>query len=133
MKSEGQTTVIQQLEQTIEDLRTKIAELEKQYPAVDMEVATGPHGVQNAVAPSEDVCLEALRDSSVSLIWEKIEEPSIDSHGFEELFSKTTIKERKKLFLIPSQRPRLNKADNPYQTDAPKSRQFACSGQAAPD
>ncbi|XP_074229321.1 formin-2 isoform X2 [Camelus bactrianus] len=61
MKSEGQATVIQQLEQTIEDLRTKIAELEKQYPAVDMEVAAGPHRVQNGVARSEDICLEALR------------------------------------------------------------------------
>ncbi|XP_057592954.1 formin-2-like [Hippopotamus amphibius kiboko] len=50
MKSEGQATVIQQLEQTIEDLRTKIAELEKQYPAADSEAA-----------PARDVCLEALR------------------------------------------------------------------------
>lgn len=37
-----------------------------------------------------------FRDSSASLIWEKIEEPSIDCHEFEELFSKTTVKERKK-------------------------------------
>ncbi|XP_057588539.1 formin-2-like [Hippopotamus amphibius kiboko] len=50
MKSEDQATVIQQLEQTIEDLRTKIAELEKQYPAADSEAA-----------PARDVCLEALR------------------------------------------------------------------------
>ena len=35
MKSEGQATVIQRLEQTIEDLKTQIAELEKQYPALD--------------------------------------------------------------------------------------------------
>ncbi|XP_069340778.1 LOW QUALITY PROTEIN: formin-2 [Eulemur rufifrons] len=61
MKNEGQATVIQQLEQTIEDLRTKIAELEKQHPAVDMEVAGGQRGVENGVAPSEDVCFEALR------------------------------------------------------------------------
>ncbi|XP_064132788.1 formin-2 [Loxodonta africana] len=61
MKSEGQATVIQQLEQTIEDLRTKIAELEKQYPAVDMEMDAGRHGVGNGVTPAEDVCLEALR------------------------------------------------------------------------
>nr|XP_010961184.2 formin-2 isoform X1 [Camelus bactrianus] len=40
--------------------------------------------------------LHSKRDSSASLIWEKIEEPSIDCHEFEELFSKTTIKERKK-------------------------------------
>ncbi|XP_036774341.2 formin-2 isoform X2 [Manis pentadactyla] len=96
MKSEGQATVIQQLEQTIEDLRTKIAELERQCPAVDMEVASGHHGVQNGVTPLEDICLEALRDISASLIWEKIEEPSIDCHEFEELFSKTAVKERKK-------------------------------------
>ncbi|XP_064450460.1 formin-2 isoform X1 [Mirounga angustirostris] len=61
MKSEGQATVIQQLEQTIEDLRTKIAELEKQYPALDVEVASGRHGAHNGVAPLEGVCLEALR------------------------------------------------------------------------
>uniref|UniRef100_A0A8B7TUE4 LOW QUALITY PROTEIN: formin-2-like n=1 Tax=Castor canadensis TaxID=51338 RepID=A0A8B7TUE4_CASCN len=61
MKSKGQATVIQQLEQTIEDLRTKIAELEKQYPSLDMEVANGRQGIENGVAFSEDVCLEALR------------------------------------------------------------------------
>ncbi|XP_019278845.2 formin-2 isoform X1 [Panthera pardus] len=61
MKSEGQATVIQQLEQTIEDLRTKIAELEKGYPALDVEMARGRHGAQNGGAPLEDVCLEALR------------------------------------------------------------------------
>ncbi|XP_054568986.1 formin-2 isoform X1 [Eptesicus fuscus] len=58
--SEGQATVIQQLEQTIEDLRTKIAELEKQYPAMDVEAAGGRLGVQNGEAPSDDVCLAAL-------------------------------------------------------------------------
>ncbi|XP_044122944.1 formin-2 isoform X1 [Neovison vison] len=61
MKSEGQATVIQQLEQTIEDLRTKIAALEKQYPALDVDVASGHPGAQNGVAPLEGVCLEALR------------------------------------------------------------------------
>ncbi|XP_012586333.1 PREDICTED: formin-2 [Condylura cristata] len=202
MKSEGQATVIQQLEQTIEDLRTKIAELEKQYPVMDLQGTSGHRGVRNGVAPSEEICLEALRlgeenaqpqrilqaksiqtspaeedrrpalpaenalpecpprppggdsaspgmpaalsgpqakfcseislivsprrisvqleaqtqlpsplslpqgdaegqccnlrDSSTSLIWEKIEEPSIDCHEFEELFSKTAVKERKK-------------------------------------
>ncbi|KAM4860350.1 formin-2 isoform 2-T2 [Thomomys bottae] len=60
-KSEGQATVIQQLERTIEDLRTKIAELEKQYPVPDMEVARGHQGVENGVTPSDAVCLEALR------------------------------------------------------------------------
>ncbi|PNI55294.1 FMN2 isoform 1, partial [Pan troglodytes] len=61
MKSEGQATVIQQLEQTIEDLRTKIAELERQYPALDTEVASGRQGLENGVTASGDVCLEALR------------------------------------------------------------------------
>ncbi|XP_078213388.1 formin-2 isoform X1 [Callithrix jacchus] len=61
MKSEGQATVIQQLEQTIEDLRTKIAELERQYPALDAEVASGRQGLENGVTASGDVCLEALR------------------------------------------------------------------------
>ncbi|XP_013912334.1 PREDICTED: formin-2 [Thamnophis sirtalis] len=40
--------------------------------------------------------LHNKRDSSASLVWEKIEEPSIDYHEFEELFSKTAVKERKK-------------------------------------
>ena len=40
--------------------------------------------------------LHSRRDSSASLIWEKIEEPSINFHEFEELFSKSTVKERKK-------------------------------------
>uniref|UniRef100_A0A4X2KIN3 FH2 domain-containing protein n=1 Tax=Vombatus ursinus TaxID=29139 RepID=A0A4X2KIN3_VOMUR len=40
--------------------------------------------------------LHSKRDSSTSLIWEKIEEPAIDCHEFEELFSKTAVKERKK-------------------------------------
>ncbi|XP_025938191.1 formin-2 [Apteryx rowi] len=40
--------------------------------------------------------LHSRRDSSASLVWEKIEEPSIDYHEFEELFSKTAVKERKK-------------------------------------
>ncbi|NXH22608.1 FMN2 protein, partial [Bucco capensis] len=40
--------------------------------------------------------LHSKRDSSASLVWEKIEEPSIDYHEFEELFSKTAVKERKK-------------------------------------
>nr|XP_056709261.1 formin-2 [Euleptes europaea] len=40
--------------------------------------------------------LHTKRDSSASLVWEKIEEPSIDYHEFEELFSKTAVKERKK-------------------------------------
>ncbi|KAM6217445.1 formin-2 [Rhynchocyon petersi] len=61
MKSEGQATVIQQLEQTIEDLRTKIAELEKQYPAVDMDVALSHHDDGNGVIPTKDDCLGALR------------------------------------------------------------------------
>ncbi|XP_033617852.1 formin-2 [Fukomys damarensis] len=61
MQSEGQATVIQQLEQTIEDLRTKIAELEKQYPVLDTEVAGSHPGVEDGVTASEDVCLEVLR------------------------------------------------------------------------
>ncbi|XP_054018276.1 formin-2 isoform X2 [Dryobates pubescens] len=40
--------------------------------------------------------LHSKRDSSASLVWEKIEEPTIDYHEFEELFSKTAVKERKK-------------------------------------
>ncbi|KAJ8013648.1 hypothetical protein DPEC_G00031990 [Dallia pectoralis] len=52
---EEHITVIQQLEQTIEDLRTKIAELEKQYPLLDRDVIStqecGDEGVSY-----RDVC-----------------------------------------------------------------------------
>uniref|UniRef100_A0A8C2LM06 Formin-2 n=1 Tax=Cricetulus griseus TaxID=10029 RepID=A0A8C2LM06_CRIGR len=61
VKSEGQATVIQQLEQTIEDLRTKIAELEKQYPALDLEGPRGLPGLENGFTASEEVGLDALR------------------------------------------------------------------------
>ncbi|KAL1769839.1 formin-2 [Sigmodon hispidus] len=61
VKSEGQATVIQQLEQTIEDLRTKIAELEKQYPALDLEGARVYPGLENGFPASEEVSLDALR------------------------------------------------------------------------
>ncbi|XP_032955585.1 formin-2 [Rhinolophus ferrumequinum] len=85
MKSEGQATVIQQLEQTIEDLRIKIAELEKQYPAMDMEVASSHHGVQNGEAPSEDVCLEALRLGEKDVRHQRIlEAKSIQTSPIEE-------------------------------------------------
>ncbi|XP_031822813.1 formin-2 isoform X4 [Sarcophilus harrisii] len=169
MKSEEHANVIQQLEQTIENLRTKIAELEKQYPTTTTGMEIGKQVAERGMA--EGVCHEDLqlneeeirhermlhvksvqtspteegsasvmpfantlpqhlpltqeaingqptmpltpsgpqtkfcseislivspRDSSISLIWEKIEEPSIDCHEFEELFSKTAVKERKK-------------------------------------
>ncbi|KAM7336564.1 hypothetical protein ACRRTK_005057 [Alexandromys fortis] len=61
VKSEGQATVIQQLEQTIEDLRTKIAELEKQYPALDLEGPRGLPGLENGFPASAEVGLDALR------------------------------------------------------------------------
>ncbi|XP_031235173.1 formin-2 [Mastomys coucha] len=60
VQSEGQATVIQQLEQTIEDLRTKIAELEKQYPALDLEGPRGLSGLENGLTASADVSLDAL-------------------------------------------------------------------------
>ncbi|XP_030052246.1 formin-2 [Microcaecilia unicolor] len=40
--------------------------------------------------------LHSKRDSSVALVWEKIDEPEVDFHEFEDLFSKTAVKERKK-------------------------------------
>ncbi|XP_028611097.1 formin-2 isoform X1 [Grammomys surdaster] len=60
VKSEGQATVIQQLEQTIEDLRTKIAELEKQYPALDLEGPRGLSELENGLTASADVSLDVL-------------------------------------------------------------------------
>ncbi|KAL4640979.1 formin-2-like [Arapaima gigas] len=40
--------------------------------------------------------LHAKKDASGSLIWEKIEEPSVEFDEFIELFSKTAVKEKKK-------------------------------------
>lgn len=40
------------------------------------------------------VCL--LRDANAALVWEKIEEPSVDFEEFVELFSKSAVKEKKK-------------------------------------
>lgn len=39
--------------------------------------------------------LHTKRHSGAALIWEKIEEPSINCHEFEELFSKTAVKQKK--------------------------------------
>ncbi|MBN3320315.1 FMN2 protein, partial [Atractosteus spatula] len=40
--------------------------------------------------------LHARKESSGPLVWEKIEEPSVDFNEFVELFSKTAVKEKKK-------------------------------------
>ncbi|XP_046885419.1 formin-2 [Hypomesus transpacificus] len=40
--------------------------------------------------------LDAKKESSGTLVWEKIEEPSVDFNEFVELFSKSTVKEKKK-------------------------------------
>lgn len=41
-------------------------------------------------------CFSFLRRESNSLVWEAIEEPSVDFDEFVELFSKTAVKEKKK-------------------------------------
>ncbi|KAG7492689.1 hypothetical protein MATL_G00017240 [Megalops atlanticus] len=106
---EEHVNVIQQLEQTIEDLRTKIAELEKQYPALEKDICTKDQECGSEQGALKDVCdvdlqteeglvlgsLEA-KDVAGPLVWEKIEEPSLDFEEFVELFSKTAVKEKKK-------------------------------------
>ncbi|RVE59855.1 hypothetical protein OJAV_G00193080 [Oryzias javanicus] len=158
---EKHVNVIQQLEQTIEDLRTKIAELERQPPLLDRESMTPPiftidrecGGEDGLLRPSCDAhlqteaasclsCLEAKsvqtspmeeafkfttapseeklprkaavepprpmkplywtriqlhtkKESASSLVWETIDEPSVDFEEFVELFSKTAVKEKK--------------------------------------
>lgn len=66
-------------------------------PCITARVARGQRVCvkRQRVAPSVGVLLN-FRDSGAALIWEKIEEPSIDCQEFEELFSKTAVKERKK-------------------------------------
>ncbi|XP_012989632.4 formin-2 isoform X2 [Esox lucius] len=53
---EEHVTVIQQLEQTIEDLRTKIAELEKQYPLLDRDVGPKEQECGDEGGLHRDVC-----------------------------------------------------------------------------
>nr|XP_044998372.1 formin-2 [Jaculus jaculus] len=85
VKSEGQATVIQQLEQTIEDLRTKIAALEKQYPALDREGASCSQGSDNRRRGLDDVTLEGLRGGGKDKLPERIlEAKSIQTSPTEE-------------------------------------------------
>ncbi|MBN3297052.1 FMN2 protein, partial [Amia calva] len=53
---EEHVNVIQQLEQTIEDLRTKIAELEKQYTPLERDICTKDQECGSEEAAFKDVC-----------------------------------------------------------------------------
>ena len=47
---------------------------------------------------SEKICVLVyiLREANKALVWEKIEEPSVDFDEFAELFSKSAVREKKK-------------------------------------
>ncbi|KAJ8391751.1 hypothetical protein AAFF_G00085230 [Aldrovandia affinis] len=133
---EEHTSMIQRLERTVEDLKRKVAELEKHRPLLGKDGITQAQERGSGEAALEDVGLQAERrsavgrgeaksvqtspqeesatfkvplldgmsspprggpgDTSVSLVWENIEEPSVDFEEFVELFSKTAVKEKKK-------------------------------------
>ncbi|NXB70723.1 FMN2 protein, partial [Donacobius atricapilla] len=61
VKSEERASVIQQLEQTIEDLRTKIAELEKQFPPAEVQTAGREQENEHAHADSGELSRVTLQ------------------------------------------------------------------------
>ncbi|XP_043087077.1 formin-2 isoform X2 [Puntigrus tetrazona] len=76
--------VIEQLEQTIEDLRNKIAELEKQHPLLEREVLTQDQecGGEERLLP--DVCHVDLQTESTALL--PLEAKSVQTSPVEESF-----------------------------------------------
>uniref|UniRef100_UPI0037E86F3A formin-2 isoform X2 n=1 Tax=Semicossyphus pulcher TaxID=241346 RepID=UPI0037E86F3A len=60
---EKHVTVIQQLEQTIEDLRSKIAELERQPPLLDRDTMTAPPSTTDRECGGEEGLLRAVCDA----------------------------------------------------------------------
>ena len=62
MKSEGQATVIQRLEQTIEDLKTRTAKLKKQYLALEAGLEALSLG-ENDVGYERTVQAKSIRTS----------------------------------------------------------------------
>nr|XP_055031921.1 formin-2 [Misgurnus anguillicaudatus]XP_055031922.1 formin-2 [Misgurnus anguillicaudatus] len=76
--------VIEQLEQTIEDLRCKIAELEKQQPLLEREIITQDQecGVEEDLVP--DVCHVDLQTETLALL--ALEAKSVQTSPMEESF-----------------------------------------------
>ncbi|KAG7324858.1 hypothetical protein KOW79_011174 [Hemibagrus wyckioides] len=126
-------TVIQQLEQTIEDLRSKIAELERQqHPLQEHDVSTQEQecGADESLFP--DVCHVDLQTETCALL--PLEAKSVQTSPINESFT----------FKVPSSEqgssepslPTLSEPSlgvvtesQPAGTGAPKAEQFVCTCQ----
>uniref|UniRef100_A0A3P8YKD0 FH2 domain-containing protein n=1 Tax=Esox lucius TaxID=8010 RepID=A0A3P8YKD0_ESOLU len=82
---EEHVTVIQQLEQTIEDLRTKIAELEKQYPLLDRDVGPKEQECGDEGGLHRDVCDVDLQTED-RMVLSCLEAKSVQTSPMEEIF-----------------------------------------------
>ncbi|XP_076856699.1 LOW QUALITY PROTEIN: formin-2 [Brachyhypopomus gauderio] len=122
-------TVIQQLEQTIEDLRSKIAELEKQHPLLDRDVSTQDQECGGDENLLPDVCHVDLQTEATALL--ALEAKSVQTSPIDESFR----------FKVPSpdQGPSRQHTPRPTEpssgmaelvvTGSPKAGQFVCSCQ----
>ncbi|XP_072523508.1 formin-2 isoform X2 [Salminus brasiliensis] len=119
-------TVIEQLEQTIEDLRSKIAELEKQHPLLDKDSTSTQDrecGGDDSLLP--DVChVDLQTEASSSLL--PLEAKSVQTSPIDESFK----------FKVPSpdQGPSEPPLAGPSDTSgppsgSPKAGQFVCTCQ----
>ncbi|TSL04187.1 Formin-2 [Bagarius yarrelli] len=123
-------TVIQQLEQTIEDLRSKIAELERQHPLQDHDVITQEWREDESMFP--DVCHVDLQTETCALL--ALEAKSVQTSPINESF----------MFKVPSIElgsskqplPTVSESSltvvtepQPAGTGSPKAEQFVCTCQ----
>ncbi|XP_042624096.1 formin-2-like isoform X3 [Cyprinus carpio] len=114
--------VIEQLEQTIEDLRCKIAELEKQQPLLEQEVQTQDQecGGEERLLP--DVCHVDLQTENTALL--PLEAKSVQTSPMDESF-------RFKVPPVEAQGPGRSDSSLPSETET-VSQAFVCMCQQQP-
>ncbi|XP_016416525.1 formin-2-like [Sinocyclocheilus rhinocerous] len=115
--------VIEQLEQTIEDLRSKIAELEKQQPLLEREVLLTQDqecGGEERLLP--DVCHVDLQTENTALL--PLEAKSVQTSPMEESF-------RFKVSPVEAQGPGRSDSSLPSETEN-ASQAFVCMCQQLP-
>ncbi|XP_073684712.1 formin-2 [Garra rufa] len=114
--------VIEQLEQTIEDLRSKIAELEKQQPLLEREVLTQDQecGGEERLLP--DVCHVDLQTENAALL--PLEAKSVQTSPVDESF-------RFKVPPVEAQAPGRSDSSLPSETEN-ASQAFVCTCQQQP-
>ncbi|XP_016323860.1 formin-2 isoform X2 [Sinocyclocheilus anshuiensis] len=115
--------VIEQLEQTIEDLRSKIAELEKQQPLLEREVLLTQDqecGAEERLLP--DVCHVDLQTENTALL--PLEAKSVQTSPMDESF-------RFKVPPVEAQGPGRSDSSLPSETET-ASQAFVCMCQQQP-